>query len=115
MMPYYEDVKGASQNTIIGGASLWVMNGKARADLKAWRNILLICPALKCRWHGSQFTGYLPVTTAAFKLGESERYYERNPGTDIAVRQLNLNSPTGNSRGLRFGNFRRSAPCLKKS
>lgn len=28
MMPYDADVKGAPQNAIIGGASLWVMQGK---------------------------------------------------------------------------------------
>jgi sn-glycerol 3-phosphate transport system substrate-binding protein len=27
-LPYYEDVAGAPQNTVIGGASLWVMSGK---------------------------------------------------------------------------------------
>src|SRR5438309_495764 len=27
-MPYYPDVKGAPQNSIIGGASLWIMGGK---------------------------------------------------------------------------------------
>jgi len=27
-LPYYPDVQGAPQNTVIGGASLWVMNGK---------------------------------------------------------------------------------------
>lgn len=28
MMPYDADIKGAPQNAIIGGASLWVMQGK---------------------------------------------------------------------------------------
>ena len=33
-MPYYADVKGAPQNTVIGGASLWVMAGKTPAEYK---------------------------------------------------------------------------------
>ena len=33
-MPYYADVKGAPQNTVIGGASLWVMAGKKPAEYK---------------------------------------------------------------------------------
>ena len=33
MMPYDADVKGAPQNAIIGGASLWVMQGKGQRDL----------------------------------------------------------------------------------
>ena len=33
-MPYYPDVKGAPQNSIIGGASLWVMGGKSAEEYK---------------------------------------------------------------------------------
>jgi hypothetical protein len=36
-LPYYPDVPGAPQNTIIGGASLWVMAGKKPAEYKAHR------------------------------------------------------------------------------
>lgn len=34
MMPYDADAKNAPQNAIIGGASLWVMNGKDAATYK---------------------------------------------------------------------------------
>ena len=33
-LPYYADVPGAPQNTIIGGASLWVMGGKSKDEYK---------------------------------------------------------------------------------
>ena len=33
-LPYYPDVPGAPQNTIIGGASLWVMAGKKPEEYK---------------------------------------------------------------------------------
>ena len=33
-MPYYPDVAGAPQNSIIGGASLWVMGGKKPEEYK---------------------------------------------------------------------------------
>ena len=33
-LPYYPDVAGAPQNTIIGGASLWVMGGKKPEEYK---------------------------------------------------------------------------------
>ena len=33
-MPYYPDVAGAPQNSIIGGASLWVMGGKKPDEYK---------------------------------------------------------------------------------
>ena len=35
-LPYYPDVAGAPQNTIIGGASLWVMTGKNADTTRAW-------------------------------------------------------------------------------
>src|SRR5438477_10255887 len=37
-MPYYPDVKGAPQNSIIGGASLWVMGGKKPRNTRASPN-----------------------------------------------------------------------------
>ena len=42
-LPYYQDVPGAPQNTVIGGASLWVMSGKKPVDYKgtaAFFNVL---------------------------------------------------------------------------
>ena len=33
-LPYYPDVPGTPQNTVIGGASLWVMSGKKEAEYK---------------------------------------------------------------------------------
>ncbi len=47
----------------------------------------------------------MPITQAAADLSESQGFYEENPGTDIAIKQLSLNAPTPNSRGIRFGNF----------
>ncbi|RZI98944.1 MAG: sn-glycerol-3-phosphate ABC transporter substrate-binding protein UgpB, partial [Haliea sp.] len=34
-LPYYPDVQGAPQNTVIGGASIWVMAGKKPEEYKA--------------------------------------------------------------------------------
>jgi len=47
----------------------------------------------------------VPITTAAYELSQEQGFYESNPGTDTAIKQLSLNPPTENSRGLRFGNF----------
>jgi sn-glycerol 3-phosphate transport system substrate-binding protein len=54
-------------------------------------------------WH--QFSGYLPITQAAYELGQQQGYYEKNPGSDVAIKQITLNPPTENSKGLRFGNY----------
>ncbi|MBS0446495.1 MAG: sn-glycerol-3-phosphate ABC transporter substrate-binding protein UgpB [Proteobacteria bacterium] len=103
-LPYYSDVPGAPQNTIIGGASLWVMSGKSKAEYKGVAKFLsfLSQPELQAKWH--QETGYLPVTTAAYELTKKSGFYEKNPGTDVAVKQMIVKT-TLKSRGVRLGNM----------
>ncbi|HUP98035.1 MAG TPA: sn-glycerol-3-phosphate ABC transporter substrate-binding protein UgpB [Usitatibacter sp.] len=105
MIPYHDDVAGAPQNSIIGGASLWVMGGKTN---NAYRGVAkffeyLSRPEVQMDWHTS--TGYVPITQAAYEMTRKSGYYEKNPGADIAVRQLTNKPPTSNSKGLRFGNY----------
>ena len=104
-IPYHDDVKGAPQNSIIGGASLWVMSGKKPADYKGVAKFFafLSKPEIQMEWHTG--TGYVPITMAAYELTKKSGYYEKNPGADMPVRQLTLHPPTANSKGLRFGNF----------
>ena len=40
MLPYWPDVEGAPQNTIIGGATLWVLRDRPRAEYKGRRKVL---------------------------------------------------------------------------
>src|SRR5258706_10180563 len=54
-------------------------------------------------WHTS--TGYVPITTAAYEMTRKSGFYEKNPGADLAVKQLTLKPPPANSKGLRFGNY----------
>jgi sn-glycerol 3-phosphate transport system substrate-binding protein len=105
MLPYYSDVPGAPQNSIIGGATLWVLQGHSPAEYKAVADFFhyLSSPEVQADWH--QFSGYLPITQAAYELGQSQGYYAKNPGADVAIKQINLNPPTANSKGLRFGNY----------
>ena len=104
-LPYWSDVKGAPQNTIIGGASLWVMEGKPAEDYKGVAEFLnfLSSPQVQAKWH--QDTGYLPITKAAADLTREQGFYKENPGTDVAVIQMTAKEPTENSKGIRLGNF----------
>jgi sn-glycerol 3-phosphate transport system substrate-binding protein len=105
MLPYYSDVEGAPQNTIIGGATLWVLRGKDDDHYKGVAKFLsyLSSPEVQADWH--EFSGYLPITQAAYDLAKSQGYYDENPGAEIAIKQITLNPPTPNSKGLRFGNY----------
>lgn len=101
-LPYYPGVQGAPQNSIIGGASLWVFSGKSDAAYKGVIKFFkfLASPAQAAAWH--QGTGYVPVTKAGYQATKESGFYDKNPGTEIAVRQLDANT-TANSRGIRLG------------
>ncbi|KMK14290.1 glycerol-3-phosphate ABC transporter substrate-binding protein [Pluralibacter gergoviae] len=105
MMPYDADIKGAPQNAIIGGASLWVMGGKDKETYTGVAKFLefLTKPEIAAEWH--QKTGYLPITTAAYDLTRQQGFYEKNPGADIATRQMLNKPPLAFTKGLRLGNM----------
>ena len=105
MLPYYPDVIDKPQNSIIGGATLWVLRGHKGNDYKGVAKFMnyLSSPEVQAWWH--QETGYVPITTPAWKLSKRQGFYGKNPGTDTAIMQLSLNTPTPNSRGIRFGSF----------
>jgi sn-glycerol 3-phosphate transport system substrate-binding protein len=104
-IPYHDDVKGAPQNSIIGGASLWVMAKKPAKDYRGVAKFFsfLSSPEIQMYWH--TFTGYVPITLAAYELTKKSGFYEKNPGAELAVKQLTNKAPTDNSKGLRFGNY----------
>lgn len=54
-------------------------------------------------WH--QFSGYLPITSAAYDLTKGQGFYAQNVGTETGVLQMTSGTPTANSKGLRLGNF----------
>ena len=90
MMPYYADVKGAPQNSIIGGATLWVLSGKPEDEYKGVAKFFsyLSSPEVQSKWHMQ--TGYVPITKAAYQHTRAQGFYDKFPGRDVAVKQLNL-------------------------
>ncbi len=105
MMPYWPDVAGAPQNTIIGGATLWVLRDRPRAEYTGVARFFayLSKPEVQAAWH--QNTGYLPITRAAFDFTRAQGFYDRNPGAAISIEQMTLKPPTENSKGIRLGSF----------
>lgn len=104
-LPWYPEAIDEPANSIIGGASLWVMQGHDEAvyDGVAAFFSHLSSPEVQADWH--QFTGYLPITEAAFELTREQGFYEENPGTEIAIEQMTGGEPSEYSRGIRLGNF----------
>jgi len=105
MLPYWGDVTGAPQNSIIGGATLWVLRDRPQDEYKGVAKFFgfLSQPQIQAAWH--QSTGYLPITRAAFDLTREQGFYVSNPGTEISIEQITLKPPTENSRGIRLGSF----------
>ncbi len=103
-LPYYQDIAGAPQNTVIGGASLWVMAGKPADHYKGVASFFNYLSSPEVQSASHKRTGYLPITTAAFKLTEQSGFYKENPGADVAVNQM-IRKTTDKSRGIRLGNF----------
>jgi sn-glycerol 3-phosphate transport system substrate-binding protein len=103
-LPYYPDVPGAPQNTVIGGASLWVLSGKKAPEYKGVAAFFDFLSNADVQSASHKRTGYLPITMAAFKLTEQSGFYKQNPGTDTAVNQM-IRKTTDKSRGIRLGNY----------
>ncbi len=72
-LPYYPDVPGAPQNTIIGGASLWVMSGKKPEEYKGVAEFFNYISQPEVQSASHKRTGYLPITMAAFELTDKSR------------------------------------------
>ncbi|QAV23551.1 sn-glycerol-3-phosphate ABC transporter substrate-binding protein UgpB [Proteus hauseri] len=104
-LPYDDKLVQKPANTIIGGASLWVMSGRPDAEYNGVAKFFtyLSSPKVQADWH--QATGYLPVTKAAYALTQQQGFYQQNPGTETAILQMTASESTENSKGLRFGNF----------
>ena len=103
-LPFYPDVPGTPQNTVIGGASLWVMSGKKDADYKGVAEFFAFLSRPEEAAKSHQRTGYLPLTKASYQLTEKSGFYKQNPGTDVSVEQM-IRKTTDKSRGIRLGNF----------
>jgi len=104
-MPYYPDVKGAPQNSIIGGASLWIMGGKSAEEYKGVAKFLTFLSDTDRQVWIHKASGYLPITKAAYEKAKAEGFYKDQPYLETPLLELTNKEPTENSRGLRLGNM----------
>lgn len=103
-LPVEADMK-QPQNSIIGGASLWVMQGHAKEEYKGVAAFLnfLAQPDMQKLWHKE--TGYFPITLKAYEELKQEGFFDKIPYQEVGIKQLNRTKPTKNSRGIRLGYF----------
>ena len=104
-MPYYPDVAGAPQNSIIGGASLWVMGGKKAEEYKGVAKFFTFLSNVDRQVTLHTVSGYLPITKAAYDKVKASGFYKEKPHLETPLLELTNKAPTENSRGLRLGNM----------
>ncbi len=92
-------------NSVIGGATLWVMKGKTQEEYKAvWEFLKFVArPDVSAKWHKD--TGYFPTSNTTLKLLLDEGWFAKQPNHLTAFLQIlsGINRPE--SQGVRLGNF----------
>ncbi len=104
-LPYDSAAPNAPQNTIPGGASLWVFGDKSPeiyAEVAAFFDYL---STTEVQEYLHQTSGYLPVTMAAYEATKASGFYDENPGREQPIIQMMGKAPTANSRGVRLVNL----------
>jgi sn-glycerol 3-phosphate transport system substrate-binding protein len=104
-LPYDSDAAGAPQNTIPGGASLWVFAGKSADQYKGVAAFFTYISQTEVQTYLHQKSGYLPVTLKAYEETKKSGFYEKNPGRETPITQMLGKEPTANSRGVRLINL----------
>jgi sn-glycerol 3-phosphate transport system substrate-binding protein len=104
-LPYDSDATGAPQNTIPGGASLWVFGGKSDETYKGVAAFFDYLSQTDVQEYLHQTSGYLPVTMAAYEATKASGFYDENPGRETPILQMMGKAPTENSKGVRLANL----------
>jgi sn-glycerol 3-phosphate transport system substrate-binding protein len=104
-LPYDSDAQGAPQNTIPGGASLWVFAGKSAEQYKGVAQFFAYLSKTEVQTYLHQKSGYLPITLKAYEETKKSGFYEQNPGRETPITQMMGKEPTANSKGVRLINL----------
>lgn len=113
-LPYYDEAAKKTYQTIIGGDSLWVIDGKSKDEYKAVGKFLtfLSTPHISAEWH--QRTGYLPITDAAFKVTQQSGYYKQWPRLETQVHDVEIHTRPS-LRGIRLAKFARLRAIINQN
>jgi sn-glycerol 3-phosphate transport system substrate-binding protein len=85
-LPHPEDAE--RQGVVIGGASLWMIDGKPEAEQKAaWEFMKYVqSPDVQAKWHVG--TGYFAINPVAYEEQVVKEAYEKMPQLQVTVDQL---------------------------
>jgi sn-glycerol 3-phosphate transport system substrate-binding protein len=105
MIPTYEGFE--RHNTVVGGASLWVLAGKSDDEYKAAAAYLAFLATPESEEFFVSNTGYIPVTKGGYQALLDKGFYDAEPykNRDIALKSLTFTEPGPLTRGIRLGGF----------
>ena len=103
MIPTFEGVE--RHNTVVGGASLWVLSGKSADEYKAAATYLAFLATKDQQQFLLENSGYIPVTKSTYQALLDEGFYAKEPYVhrDIAMKSLTFTEPGPLTRGIRLG------------
>jgi sn-glycerol 3-phosphate transport system substrate-binding protein len=104
-LPYEPRALMAPQNTIPGGASLWVFAGHSEEEYAGVAAFFSYLSRTDVQSRLHQISGYLPVTLAAYEATKASGFYTDNPAREQPILQMIGKPPTENSRGIRAVNL----------
>jgi len=92
-------------NSVIGGATLWVMKGHTQKEYEAiWEFLQYVMKTeVTMQWHKS--TGYFPATNSAVKALLDEGWFVEHPNHLTAFLQILSGTRVSEAQGVRLGNF----------
>ncbi len=92
-------------NSIIGGATLWVLKGAKPEEYKGVAQFFKYLASTENQAWWAGVTGYLPISNAAVKAMEASGHFQKHPQQRTALSQMAAGKTTANSQGIRLGNF----------
>lgn len=101
-LPHPEDKE--REGVVIGGASLWMMNGATEEEQQAaWDFMKFVQqPEIQADWHVN--TGYFAINPAAYEEAAAVEAHEEMPQLKVTVEQLQTTTPSLATQGA-LGNF----------
>lgn len=114
LLPHNEGT--TPNNTVVGGASFWIMQGFDKAEYKGVAAFFEFIRSVESQEFWSTVTGYVPTTNSGYDALIAKGFYTQPDfaGREVAIESLTQTPPTPLSRGLRLGNFRQIKKVISK-
>lgn len=98
---------GERHNSVVGGASLWVLAGKSEEEYRGVAEYLKFISTPESIKFWVSNTGYIPVTKSAYEQLTKDGFYSAAPykGREVAIASLTATEPGPLNKGFRLGSM----------